>query len=84
MPNRLVCEDSSVNVIVGVDTHKHEHVAVATMAWVLDSQQTGRRRIRPATRSCWPGLVSSARSKHSGSKAPAPTASASRASCVFR
>ena len=29
MPNSLVCEDPSVKVIVGVDTHKHEHVAVA-------------------------------------------------------
>ena len=29
MPNSLACEDPSVKVIVGVDTHKHEHVAVA-------------------------------------------------------
>ena len=29
MPHSLACEDPSVKVIVGVDTHKHEHVAVA-------------------------------------------------------
>ena len=29
MSNSLACDDPSVKVVVGVDTHKHEHVAVA-------------------------------------------------------
>ena len=29
MSNSIACDDPSVKVIVGVDTHKHEHVAVA-------------------------------------------------------
>ena len=29
MSNSIACDDPSIKVIVGVDTHKHEHVAVA-------------------------------------------------------
>ena len=57
---------------------------VRSTAWAPDSQRSGRPRIGPVTQRCWTGLVSSATSKQSESKAPVPTASASRASSGAR
>ena len=85
MSDSIVRDHPAVKVIVGVDTHKHEHVAVA-----IDSLGARLAMFRvpangaPATLPWWLGLAPSATSNPSGSKAPVPTGPASPGLCAER
>ena len=86
MSNSIARDDPSVKVIVGVDTHKHEHVAVA-----INDLGAGLATFRvPANGAgyadlvAWAGRARSVTSKPSGLKVPVPTGSASRAPCADR
>ena len=80
MSNSIALVEPTVKVIVGVDTHKHVHVAVAIN--LLGARLASYTA--PANRAGYADLVAWARTLGTvaalGSRAPAPTASGSRAS----
>ena len=78
--DRIARVEPAVMVIVGVDTHKHVHVAVAVDRLGARLGSAACRRIGAATPSWWPGRARSALSRPLGSRAPGRTVSGWRAS----
>ena len=50
MTNRMPTPPEARKVIVGVDTHKHVHVAVAIDSWGIRLRDQGSSLTRAATR----------------------------------